>query len=188
MLQSRLSSIRRRDVSGLDFIFLHGEFAKHLIDAYDDAALLSTFANYLGSLGTQPVTVTISSLVSGMMDYYAHITDGLQEFSWKENIEKVAEEFVYTRECFFFPANRAPVCLFSSHALALMLISLQVLHASFTVVHNRRGELDIDLHFAWNPPLLQFQNLRNAISEVSEQGIKDLVSKANIYCCFLDSF
>ncbi|KAK3684440.1 hypothetical protein LTR37_020280 [Vermiconidia calcicola] len=129
--------------------------AEHDIRQYDGGQLLRRFGDYVAGLETQPVTVTTSSLVEDMLDSYANVTRGLESFSWKQNLEALIEEFISTRECFFYSHNRAPV-----------------LEATFRVTHYRADELDIDLHFTWSPPHVEFQDLRNVITEGNEFHLK----------------
>ena len=95
--------------------------------------------------------MTISSLVEDMLDSYANVTRGLHGFSWKQNLASLIEEFIFTRDCFFCSPNRAPV-----------------VEARFSVLHYHADELDVDLHFTWNPPSVDFCDLRNVITEGNE--------------------
>jgi hypothetical protein len=117
--------------------------------------LLRGFGEYVDSLDTQPVTVTISSLVEDMMDSYANVTSGLQGFSWRQNLSSLVEEFVYTRDCWFYAPMRAPV-----------------VEATFSVKQYGVEQLDIDLAFAWNLPAVGFHNLSNVIAEGEEFNLK----------------
>ena len=130
-------------------------FLDHHGRQYGGEKLLQLFGEYVDSLGTQAVTVTISSLVEDMLDLYANITQGLQSFTWKQNLATVVEDFVYTRECFVFADNRAPM-----------------LEVTFRVIKYHAEELDIDLHFTRNLPLVQFQNLCNVVTEGNEFFLK----------------
>ena len=104
------------------------------------------------------MTVTISSLVEAMLDSYANVTQGLQGFSWREDPRTTVEEFIFTRNCFFYSRNRAPL-----------------LEATFTVLHYRADELDIDLHFTWNPPFVGFQDLCNVVTEGNEFHLRPTI-------------
>lgn len=68
----------------------------------------------MATLGTQPVTIPISSIVEHMLGTYIRVTAGGSQFSWSASwladLEGMVREFVYTRECFFFVTNCAPVC------------------------------------------------------------------------------
>lgn len=44
-----------------------------------------------------------------MMDTYKVAANPLAPCSWRDDLERMVEEFVYTRECFFYEAGRAPV-------------------------------------------------------------------------------
>ena len=57
-------------------------------------------------------------------------------------------DFIYTRECFFFPANRAPV-----------------LEATFRIMGFQEGLLNVAIEYAWSPPTLEFANLVNVVTE-----------------------
>ena len=124
-------------------------------DKMTHAELLRRFGEYVDNLGTQPVTVTISSLVEDMMDSYANVTSGLQGFSWKHNLSSLVEEFVYTRDCWFYAPMRAPV-----------------VEATFSVKQYGVEQLDIDLAFAPNLPTVDFHDLRNVIAEGDEFHLK----------------
>ncbi|KAK5166431.1 uncharacterized protein LTR77_007974 [Saxophila tyrrhenica] len=118
--------------------------------------LLRRFADFLSDLGTQPVTVTLSSLVADMLDSYANVTDGLEGFSWSRSgqemdVEQLIREFLFTRECFYYSRTRTP-CV----------------EATFYVTNVTRSDLDVSLEFSWNPPIMQFHELRNAVREGAE--------------------
>lgn len=67
--------------------------------------------------------MTISSLVSDMMDSYANVTRGLQEFSWQKSIATAVRDFVTSQQCFFFDLGRAPV-------QNILLLNLASAHAN----------------------------------------------------------
>ncbi|KAF2483257.1 hypothetical protein BDY17DRAFT_324009 [Neohortaea acidophila] len=112
-----------------------------------EATLLRRFADYVRTLGTQPVTVTISSLVNDMLARYVDLGDGRESFAWRDHVA-VLRKFVLAQECFFFDAGRSP--------------AVQV---TFELARQKPDGLDIHLHFAWNPPVIGFHNLCNVISE-----------------------
>lgn len=70
--------------------------------------MLCRFADYVRTLGTQPVTVTISSLVNDMLERYVDLGDGRESFAWRVHVA-VLRKFVLAQECFFFDAGRSPV-------------------------------------------------------------------------------
>ena len=91
-----------------------------------------------------------------MLDSYANVTRGLSRgFSWNQNMMALAHEFIYTRECFYYSENRAPV-----------------LEVTFRILHSGGDELDVDLYFARQPPLIDFCDLRNVVYEGTEYYLK----------------
>ena len=113
------------------------------------------FGEYIDGLGTQPVTVTVSSLVEDMLDSYANVTNGLQGFSWKHNLPFLIEEFIYSRDCWLYTPMRAPV-----------------VEATFSVSQYGVEQLDILIAFSWSPPRLGFHDLANVIAEGDEYNLK----------------
>nr|POE87356.1 hypothetical protein CFP56_29945 [Quercus suber] len=117
----------------------------------DVKVVLRHFQSFVQTLGAQTVTVTCSSLLHDMLEAYDDFTRTTgTRFRRHEDIEQVAREFLFTRECFFFGANRLPV----------------VQAAFFTTAADLRSdELSLQIQFAWNPPVLGFANLCNVAHE-----------------------
>ena len=114
--------------------------------------MLREFGDHIELFHTQPVTIPISSVVEDMLDSHANISRGLDGgFSWKTNLERLMYEFIYTRECFFFSANRAPA-----------------LEATFRVIGYHEPVLDVAIEYAWSPPVLEFADFANVVTENCE--------------------
>jgi hypothetical protein len=120
---------------------------------------LAAFGDYLENLGTQPVTVPMSSLVEEMLDSYAMVTHGLRPFSWKENLRQQLFSFLGTRDCFFFPRNRQPV-----------------VEVTIAVAAAGSSGMDVHLHYTWNPPVVNFTNLCNIVAEGQEIDLRPSVT------------
>ena len=102
------------------------------------------------------MTVTISSLAEDMLDSYLS-NNHLHDFSWSNDDLLVAiTDFIHSRDCFFYTENRAPV-----------------LEAEFRVTH-LSDPLEIAIHFTLNPPVVQFESLRNVLSEGDQCRLKPL--------------
>nr|POE65664.1 hypothetical protein CFP56_58770 [Quercus suber] len=117
----------------------------------DVAAVLRHFQAYVQTLRTQTVTVTCSSLVQDMLQAYDDFTRMTgTRFRGHDEIDRAAREFLFTRECFFFVENRLPV----------------VRATFFTTAADLRGdELRLQIQFAGNPPVLDFEHLCNVAHE-----------------------
>lgn len=127
------------------------------MESYSEASLVC-FAEFVETLGTQPVTVTISSILSDMLQAYENITRNLPKFSWDQDLHSAAEQFILTRECFYYSPNRAPV-----------------LEATFKLMHYHPDELDIEIQYTWNPPYIAFPGLCNVISEGTEYHLQPTI-------------
>ena len=142
------------DSQGRSFLREHQTIRQRVTGVdHDRAFILRDFGEYVDALGTQPVTITMSSLVNDMLESYAEILRGLDGggFSWRSNLEQLVLEFTYTRECFFFSANRAPF-----------------LEATFRIMRYHERVLDVAIDYTWSPPLLEFADLSNVVSEDCE--------------------
>lgn len=73
--------------------------------------LLHHFGDWLSGLGTQTVTIPLSSISSGILHLWRDKTSRQKGRTlWHENeIELVAEEFIYTRDCFHYLTDKIVV-------------------------------------------------------------------------------
>lgn len=104
------------------------------------------------------MTVTISSLVYDMLLPYQYDTRLLPACSWRPNVPSLVEEFIYTRDCWYFLPLRAPA-----------------VKATFSVQYGME-ELTIDIAFASNPARVGFDNLCNIVAEGDEFKLKPTLS------------
>lgn len=118
------------------------------VDALPIPVLLCRFAAFVNTLGTQPVTITLSSIVSDMISDHASSGGHAIWFSDVGYLQTAVENFVMTRECFFHHPDRAPF-----------------VEAAFQATNIHAGHMDIDIHYRWNPPRVEFHGLKNVVSE-----------------------
>ncbi|KAK3063530.1 hypothetical protein LTR53_018870, partial [Teratosphaeriaceae sp. CCFEE 6253] len=84
------------------------------VDAYpgihpcSTTALLHRFRDYVLQLGTQPVTLPLSSLVDDMLAAYDDLGPSVAPFSCAPDVTSFVQQFVRSRECFFRGADRMP--------------------------------------------------------------------------------
>lgn len=124
------------------------------IDGRDIKILLYRFGNYLKTLGTQPVTIPISYLVEDMLETFTLASmkaSELHTFSWAQSadLQGTLEDFVRTRECLFYADGCLPT-----------------VEATFGR-SNRQSvdELNVEIHYAWNPPKVTFKTFQNVFDE-----------------------
>jgi hypothetical protein len=124
------------------------------IDGTDIKILLYRFGCYLETLGTQPVTIPISHLVEDMLETFTLAGTKASEihtFAWARSgeLQATLEDFVRTRECFFYTDGYLPT-----------------VEATFGKSnHQVVDELAVELHYAWNPPKVDFDTFQNIFDE-----------------------
>lgn len=121
--------------------------------------LLRRFREYVASLGKQCITITVSSLVRDMIDSYYN-EHGESDDDCQDVLMDALRDFVLTRECWFYEAKSAPA----------VEVSFDIGKPTSTT------SIEVDLHYSWNPPVLEFLDLRNSVQESTELIIKPLVS------------
>ena len=124
------------------------------IDGTDIKILLYRFGCYLETLGTQPVTIPISHLVEDMLETFTLAgmkASEIHTFAWARSgeLQATLEDFVRTRECFFYTDGCLPT-----------------VEATFGKSnHQVVDELAVELHYAWNPPKVDFDTFQNIFDE-----------------------
>ncbi|KAK1081909.1 hypothetical protein LTR33_004307 [Friedmanniomyces endolithicus] len=136
------------------------------IEQCDDLMVLQRFRDYLSHLGSQPVTVTTSSLVQDMLAAYRELGPGIEPFSCSPHTGGFVAEFVRSRECFFRESGRQPY------------IGATFAHCE---IPYRTAELNVELHFTWSPPLLHFHDLRNAVYEGDHFSLQPFIAAVDQY-------
>ncbi|KJY02294.1 hypothetical protein TI39_contig69g00009 [Zymoseptoria brevis] len=142
-------------------------------DILDDNAqdVLHRFHEFIDGLGTQMLTITVTSIVRDMIESYGSIRDTLTAFYTFENpnLFEALKEFVLTRECWHYPRKQEPA-----------------LEVTFSVTRFRsaraRGtggrDMVLNLHYSSNPPTLGFHGLQNVVGESKEFILKPTVRSA----------
>lgn len=135
---------------------------------YTAEILLRRFRAHLRSLGTQPFTVTISSIVQDMLQFYTQERESMaRPLDWEHpRIVENLEEFVLTRECWFYHEDKHPS-----------------LEATFNLGVPRgrldpAGDLELEIHYSWNSPVITFLDLQNVVSESGDFVLKPAMSIA----------
>ena len=124
------------------------------IDGTDIKILLHRFGCYFGSLGTQTVTIPVSNIVEDMLETFTLAcmkASEVQTFAWARSgdLQATLEDFIRTREC-LFDTDRC----------------LPAVEATFgRCSHQIEGELAVELHYAWNPPKVNFETFQNVFDE-----------------------
>jgi hypothetical protein len=124
------------------------------VDAMDIEMLLRHFGDYLGSSGTQPVTIPIEHLVEDMLETYKLASAKASEvhtFAWTQSadLQATLQDFVRTRECLFYTEGCLPA-----------------VEASFGVCNRQsQDELTVEIHYTWNPPKVNFETFQNVFDE-----------------------
>ncbi|EMC94151.1 hypothetical protein BAUCODRAFT_222411 [Baudoinia panamericana UAMH 10762] len=132
-----------------------------------DGTPLERFHEFIADLGTQPVTVTISSLVNDMLRLYHDCAANGTRFSYHADVASFVESFVLSRDCFFYPERRAPV-----------------VEATFQQCHfsdGGREVLDVQIFYSWAQPLLGFRALANVVAEGEEFVLAPVAPNARVY-------
>ncbi|GIZ47619.1 hypothetical protein CKM354_001070700 [Cercospora kikuchii] len=125
--------------------FLEKEVEK-LSQEHNAYSLLTRFDTFLRDLGTLPITITISSIVTDIIEELGSST----EF---RSISPVSvTDFVLSRDCWRYERGRLP--------------SLEV---TFEVRGSWyfRSSIKLHCHYAWFPPMVTFHNLQNVVTEYS---------------------
>ena len=127
-------------------------------------ALLRSIGDYISTLGTQPVTLPLATLVAEMLDSYHTLTTDLEPFSWATEapaatLPAILESFVRSQEIFFYPSGREPA-----------------LEIRFSVLKWREDGLDVEFYVSWNPVLANFEGLSNQVTEGRDFRIKPTFS------------
>jgi hypothetical protein len=130
--------------------------------------LLQTFHKYLEDLGKQSLTITISSLVRDMIDSFRNTYGESQMADWSpDGLIDALEEFVLTRECWIYRTGSAP--------------ALEV-QFNFPRRPTVAAGIDIELHYSWHPPVVNFKHLRNTILESTELVLQPCISSSRPWC------
>ena len=93
--------------------------------------ILKLFGMFLEDLGTQPATITISSLVWDMLELYWERPE-LHFPCRSDNLEGFVKSFILSQDCFFFPEGCAP--------------AIEVTFPTYRVAD---GELDLHVCHGW---------------------------------------
>jgi hypothetical protein len=132
---------------------------------YDTGQLLTSFRRYVGDLGAQPVTLTVTSMVRDMINIYGEMREHLSApLSWEDKIVENLEEFVLTRECWHFHDDGREPSLDVTFTLEP------------TILRASTSDLELNLHFAWCPPVIEFRSLKNVVDEDDEFLLNPAVS------------
>ncbi|PPJ54697.1 hypothetical protein CBER1_05990 [Cercospora berteroae] len=134
--------------------FLEQE-AENLLLQHNACSLLARFDTFLRRLGTLPVTITISSIVTDVIEELGSST-GFRSIS-----PASVTDFVLSRDCWRYERGRLPS----------VEVTFDVVRGSYL-----RPQLDprIKLHcnYGWFPPIVTFDNLQNVVSEYSTFSLK----------------
>jgi hypothetical protein len=126
------------------------------------------FRRYLEDLGKQSLTITVSSIVRDMIDTFRIAHGEAQMAEWSpDGLIDALEEFVLTRECWVYRDGSAPA-----------------LEVKFNVPRRPTvaAGIDIDLHYSWHPPVVNFKHLRNTVLESTELVLQPCVSSSRPWC------
>jgi hypothetical protein len=124
------------------------------IDGTDIKILLARFGCYLETSGTQPVTIPIENLVEDMLETFELASmkaSEIHKFAWAQSadLQATLEDFVRTRECFFYTEGCLPA-----------------VEATFgKCSRQNQDELTVEIHYAWNPPKVNFEPFQNVFDE-----------------------
>ena len=140
----------------------------------DVSRLLAEFGKFVAGLGTQTVTVTISSLVRDMLASYGELVaegGGHPPFAWgtHDGVVAVVEELILTRDCFMYHAGCAPV------------VQAAFARLGRPSVHN----LDIEIRYTLALPRLHFTDLVNVVSEGDVLRIQPSLASARPWSAML---
>ncbi|CAK1366026.1 uncharacterized protein RHO25_010799 [Cercospora beticola] len=130
--------------------FLEKEVEK-LSQQHNADSLLARFDTFLRDLGTLPVTITISSIVTDIIEELGSST-GFRSIS-----PASVTDFVLSRDCWRYERGRLP---------------------SLEVTFEVRGSwffgssIKLHCHYAWFPPMVTFHNLQNVVAEYSTFSLK----------------
>jgi hypothetical protein len=120
--------------------------------------LLHEFQGFLDGISTTPVTLEIDNLLKDILENYHQLLEmDVPPFSCHDQVDRFARNFVFSRDCFFYPEGRLPVveATFAKCSFAQMA-----------------ANLDIEIFYSWAQPLLHFPNLRNAVHEGEEYRLR----------------
>lgn len=147
-----------------------------LTDDLDTAMLLLRFRDFLKGLGTQPITITLSSVVKDMMHHYASIRHTLTDhFSWETcgDLTRTLEEFCLTRECWFYPSQKE----------AALEVTFHVSGSQRRPVH---AQIGLGMHYTWAAPVVSFQDLSNVATEDREFKLKPCIGSTRPFSAMSD--
>jgi hypothetical protein len=84
-----------------------------------------------------------------------------------EGLFDALEEFILTRECWIYHAGTAPA-----------------LEVKFNVPQQPTitTGIDVELHYGWHPPVVNFKHLRNTIWESTELVLQPCISSVRPFC------
>jgi hypothetical protein len=137
-------------------------------DTIEIVSLLQTFRTYLEDLGKQSLTITISSLVRDMVESFRNSYGESDILNWScGGLFDALEEFVLTRECWIYRAGTAPALEVKFNLPRQPAIATGV---------------DIELHYSWHPPVVNFKHLQNTIWESSELILRPCISSIRPFC------
>lgn len=136
-----------------------------LMDGSDIKFSLQQFSEYLTALGKQPVTIPLPSLIDDMIETFktsCETEPELEAFAWAHSpdLRATLEDFILTRECFYYTEGRLPA-----------------VEASFHPTLKPDDELIVEIHYTWNPPVLDFEGLQNVYIENRTFQLKPVVSR-----------
>jgi hypothetical protein len=136
------------------------------IDGTDIKILLQRFGCYLETSGTQPVTIPIENLVEDMLETFELASikaSELHKFAWAQSadLQATLEDFVRTRECFFYTEGCLPA-----------------VEATFGKCSRQsQDELTVEIHYAWNPPKVNFESFQNVFDENRSFHLEPKISR-----------
>jgi hypothetical protein len=116
---------------------------------------MGSFEAYLDALGAQTISVSIPGLIDSMIEAYdecRYVSQQFESFAWPKSSDFRGdlEAFILTRECWFYHPQYLPV-----------------VQVTFMTMRRPRyhGESSVAIHYAWNPPVVNFSNLQDVFQE-----------------------
>lgn len=126
--------------------------------------LMRSLHDFLAGLGTQPMTITISSIVEDMKDRIERQQQiGNHQLRWTSgaDFETALEEFCLAQHCWNYSPGRYPTVEVNFSTLART---------------RRDNRIMLHLHYSWNPPVISFNDLQNVVAETQCFTLKPTIS------------
>ncbi|KXS99374.1 hypothetical protein AC578_8991 [Pseudocercospora eumusae] len=126
--------------------------------------LMRSLHDFLAGLGTQPMTITVSSIVEDMKDRIERQQQiGTHQLRWTSgaDFETALEEFCLAQHCWNYSPGRYPTVEVKFSTLART---------------RRDHRIMLHLHYSWNPPVINFNDLQNVVAETQCFTLKPTLS------------